>query len=270
MASLHSPNEALKHLMEQIEERKKAVAELEDQLSERLANPLPEPKLPAAHWLDTPETRDRQLKIGEEVARVVADINFLKASPGPEGYPEGNSEETDDNIKFYLAVGELQKHNETLRSHLEVSQSNLASIDADVKVTEELIEQYQEFLAATKEYVKRRKEPTESAQSSVTSKTEEMDQKIRATNVVYKKIKSYLADLLNRMSPAAEGQEDSSMARFLQELWNAFQGSPTQWVDLSGLDFDIEDEVVHQLVRAGIIENHPEEPSKIRLIDFTE
>ena len=26
MASLHSPNEALKHLMEQIEERKKAVA----------------------------------------------------------------------------------------------------------------------------------------------------------------------------------------------------------------------------------------------------
>ena len=54
-------------------------AELEDQLSERLANPLPEPKLPAAHWLDTPETRDRQLKIGEEVARVVADINFLKA-----------------------------------------------------------------------------------------------------------------------------------------------------------------------------------------------
>ena len=71
-------------------------------------------------------------------------------------------------------------------------------------------------MAATKEYVKRRKEPTESAQSSVTSKTEEMDQKIRATNVVYKKIKSYLADLLNRMSPAAEGQEDSSMARFLQ------------------------------------------------------
>ena len=55
-----------------------------------------------------------------------------------------------------------------------------------------------------------------------------------------------------------------------QELWNAFQESPTQWVDLSGLDFDIEDEVVHQLVRAGIIENHPEEPSKVRLIDFTE
>ena len=45
---------------------------------------------------------------------------LIQASPGPEGYPEGNSEETDDNIKFYLAVGELQKHNETLRSHLEV------------------------------------------------------------------------------------------------------------------------------------------------------
>ena len=57
---------------------------------------------------------------------------------------------------------------------------------------------------------------------------------------------------------------------FTQELWNAFQESPTQWVDLSGLDFDIEDEVVHQLVRAEIIENHPEEPSKVRLIDFTE
>ena len=71
-------------------------------------------------------------------------------------------------------------------------------------------------MAATKESVQRRKEPADNAKSSLTAKTEEMDQKIRATNVVYKKLKSYLSDLLHRMSPAAEGQEDSSMARFLQ------------------------------------------------------
>ena len=69
MASPHfrTPNEALTALMEQIEEKKKIVAKMEEKYADRLANPLPEPKLPKLAAFDNPENRERQLKAGEEV-----------------------------------------------------------------------------------------------------------------------------------------------------------------------------------------------------------
>merc|ERR1712029_1262672 len=92
------------------------------------------------------------------------------------------------------------------------------------------------------------------SKGSVGQKTEELDQQIRSTNQVYKKIKGFLAQLLSRMAP--EDGEDGSLAKLLQVLWNSFTEGSENWVDITGLEFDIEDEIVHQLEHSGIIEVH--------------
>ena len=58
MTSAHfrAPNEALQFLLEQIEEREHEVTKLEKEYEERLANPVPEARLPK-QGLTTPATR---------------------------------------------------------------------------------------------------------------------------------------------------------------------------------------------------------------------
>ena len=70
MTSPHfrAPTEALSALMEQIEEKKRAVAKLEEQYADRLANPLPEQRLPKLATFQIPEHKERQLRAGEEVS----------------------------------------------------------------------------------------------------------------------------------------------------------------------------------------------------------
>lgn len=272
MASPHfrTPNEALTALMEQIEEKKKIVAKLEEKYADRLANPLPEPKLPKLAAFDNPENRERQLRAGEEIARITSDINCLK-KVNPEAYPETGHEAIDDNIRFYLAVGDLQKSSEILRSHLELSEKSLKSMEEEAQVTKNLISEYEELHKALVEAkTKAQKDKTrEGADKDPTAvKAEELDKKIRSTNQVYKKIKGFLAEFLSEIAPASD--DDSCLAKLLQELWNSFQENPENWVDLSSLEFDVDDQVIMQLVRYGFIDTCTDDSTKVRFVNFTE
>ena len=98
----------------------------------------------------------------------------------------------------------------------------------------------------------------------------------RSTNQVYKKIKGFLAEFLSEIAPASD--DDSCLAKLLQvgaynfiensnavkassllqtfttpsfsfekELWNSFQENPENWIDLSSLEFDVDDQVIMQV-----------------------
>jgi len=266
MASPHfrAPNAALQSLMDQIEGKEQEVTALEKELGERIANPVPEARLPKTRANEGPENRKKQLRIGEEMSRITSDIHKLKDLT-PEGCPITGQENVDDSIRFFLTVGDLQKQNEAMRSHLDICTRNLNSIEADANNTNDLIAEYEELNKALTEA--RKKDDKDKSKGSVGQKTEELDQQIRSTNQVYKKIKGFLAQLLSRMAP--EDGEDGSLAKLLQVLWNSFTEGSENWVDITGLEFDIEDEIVHQLEHSGIIEVH-EDGVKIRFIDFTE
>jgi len=270
MTSAHfrAPNEALQFLLEQIEEREHEVTKLEKEYEERLANPVPEARLPKQAAYEGQENRKKQLMIGEEMSKITSDIHKLRDLT-PEGCPITGQETVDDSIRFFLTVGELQKQNEVMRSHLDICKRNLSSIEADANNTNDLITEYEELNKALADARKKEfKDKSKSDKSPVAQKTEELDQQIRSTNQVYKKIKGFLAQLLSRMAP--EDGEDGPLAKLLQVLWNSFTESPENWVDIAGMEFDIEDEIVHQLERSGIIEVEKENPSKVRFIDFTE
>merc|ERR1712223_777788 len=73
-----------------------------------------------------------------DIAYNVAELDVLKSSV-PEGYVD------DSNVQYFLAVGEIQKSNETLRQQLQFSERNLDSIKNDVKETKELIQNLNEI-----------------------------------------------------------------------------------------------------------------------------
>ena len=55
-----------------------------------------------------------------QIARITSDLNCLK-KVNPEAYPETGHEVIDDNIRFYLAVGDLQVYIYPLITYFSIS-----------------------------------------------------------------------------------------------------------------------------------------------------
>ena len=44
---------------------------------------------------------------------------------------------------------------------------------------------------------------------------------------------------------------------------------PSEYISIESLDFDVLQEVLEQLVRADVVQEHPSNPDKIKMVDFT-
>ena len=55
-----------------------------------------------------------------------------------------------------------------------------------------------------------------------------------------------------------------------QALWKNFvDNGPNEYISIESLDFDVPQEVLEQLVRADVVQEHPSNPDKIKMVDFT-
>ena len=224
--------------------------------------------IPVTEYTMSLEQKQNQLKAGQEVARTAADIGFLESS-----CPEGFTTDNDENVHYFLAVGELEKTNEILRKQLEISEKNLASMDADFESTNAMVvgyqEVYNELIEAVKAKEQKKKEKTPAdRENALTNKSDELSVKIRTTNIVYKQLKTFLADFLARLSPE-DKDDDSELAKLLQALWNAFQTDSASYINVEDLDFDVDERIVAELDRGHMIDHREDEPTFIKFKDFT-
>jgi len=228
-----------------------------------------------------PISDDQISELERDIAYNVAELDVLKSSV-PEGYVD------DSNVQYFLAVGEIQKSNETLRQQLQFSERNLDSIKNDVKETKELIQNLKEInkelkLAHEKRKEEKKKEYEAKSQISANDKrtarieklqNEERDilTKKRSTIKIFSEIKVFLKDLLPKISPATINEEsDSPLAMILQHLWNVFHNEgKLVYTDISSLEFDVNENDIDVLLHHYIIQSNPTNKNEIRMIDFTQ
>jgi hypothetical protein len=84
---------------------------------------------------------------------------------------------------------------------------------------------------------------------------------------VQKELREFLAEILTKLAPEQEG---CTLARLVQGLWNAFfNDGAEKYTDAANLDYDVDERDVLLLLESGVIERHPQDSNKMRLVDFT-
>jgi len=298
-AAGRDPDSVLKQLIERVEEAKKIVADLERDHAHWLANPAPkaaaaatDPPAAAASSLptETPGAKKRrEEKVLPEVARTAADIEHLRASCPDDcvPVPAADNEDADNDAQYFLAVAELQENNAILRSQLELGRKNLQILESDAEVYDEWTANFDQFSKTLADVKAKKAAAAATAAASAgqaatatvdpfAAKLQELDGKIRSTNVTYKRIKAFLGKLLPILAPNEESgnsdDDDSQLAKILQELWNTFHDDPEEWTDLADLDFDVHAMVIDELRKTGIVDvkdGDKPDVKLVKMVDFT-
>lgn len=263
--SKRSAEKALIDLLETVKNANDEVKEFEKKHAHLLANRPPAPEIPRTPFTVTEEQVNNQAKLGDEVARTVADIEFLKAQ-----VPEGMTQ--DDNLNFYLALADMKETNDNLREQLNFCAKNLNSLKEDAEKTKEMERYWSEIVAQ----LSRDRAERDQAKGQAVNKDEDvrgesalLDNKIRKTAMVYKQLKNFMAQFLDRVFPGTE-EDDNPVAKLLQCLWNSFLDDRRAFLDIKDLEFDVDVPLLVQWADQGIIEFRKEDQEQIKLVDFTE
>ena len=184
--------------------------------------------------------------------------------------------EMDDGLQYFLAVGEMQRTLEELKTikRLEESQLDhlldeiqmLKNLQYDksmvVKKYEEMIEKGQINLDADNEAEKKKK----------AKEDRKIESDIRVTKLIYKELKKFLGEILIKVSATPE----SPVAVLLQHLWDEFWVSKNKdsskeadFLDVSKFKIKVDPAELESLVRYGVVERD-DSGKKIRMVDFTE
>jgi len=198
----------------------------------------------------------------------------------------------DGEFQYFLAVAETQKSIEDLKVVKKMSEKNLESTLNQLKRNECLILDIEERKKkmrkeAEEEGAALRERNRTAGQSDadrggdgqleeLQKTADELDQKIRATKIVYKEMKHFLGEFLVRAAPGKE--HGSVLASLMQDLYSAFvdkgalgEHPDAAYVKLSHLDYDVDEADVAHLLEHGLIERHPApDDDRVRLVNFTE
>jgi len=181
----------------------------------------------------------------------------------------------DDQIQYFLAVGhieeqgaELRQLNEYLEKALNENQTRLNDINQLTNEQVALTRCLEEELAASEAM----DDNMEDEQTAATKRKLEGD--IRDTRKVLKYLKGFLKDFIEntaKLDPTYQKEEGASIGYLLQALWSSFlqKSGHREYVHLESLQYDVQEKDIQQLKAAGILESHPKDPKKIRMVDFT-
>ena len=104
-------------------------------------------------------------------------------------------------------------------------------------------------------------------------KRKEFNDHIRWNNMIVKQMKTDLKSFIDEtanLDPDFNPADGSSFGYLLQALWKNFldHGS-NEYISIESQDCDVPQEVHEQLVRAGIVQEHPSNPDKMKMVYFT-
>jgi len=204
-------------------------------------------------------------------AKILQEETKLLKKTTPEGFDE------DDQIQYFLAVGHLEEQKKELVQIKEMSEHNIANnakeldrYDQFIKDQSALVKSLEDELASS-EAMEQEGDDTEQTKTA----KRELESEIRLTRQAAKNLKGFLKVFIDKtagLDPEYGGPEEGASIGFLlQVLYTSFlkTGGHREYVHIEALHFDVQDKDLQQLISAGIIQVHPQDTKKIRMVDFT-
>jgi len=206
--------------------------------------------------------------VGLEAATLQEETKLWKKET-PEGFVE------DDQIRYYLAVGQVEELVKEMRDIKEITGKSLAGtkdtlnmLNKTIKEQADLVKSLEDELAGSQE-----KTVEEEASDFNLAKRKELNDNIRWNKMIVKQMKNDLKSFIDqtaKLDPDFNPADGSSFGYLLQALWKNFlDHGPSEYISIESLDFDVPQEVLEQLVRADVVQEHPSNPDKIKMVDFT-
>jgi len=179
----------------------------------------------------------------------------------------------DDQLNYYLAVGHIEKTVKELRDikkmHEKNSKANLNTLDklnASIKEQESIVKKLEEEVGVGSSVADVSSRHDKSIRTKLYDET-------RCNKMILRQLKKDLKDFIDetaQLDIEYNAREGACFGYFLQALWKNFlNNGTTEYVSLESLGFDVTEHVLQFLLKAEIIQTHPSDPEKIKLVDFT-
>eukprot|EP00092_Neocalanus_flemingeri_P032437 GFUD01035278.1.p1 GENE.GFUD01035278.1~~GFUD01035278.1.p1 ORF type:complete len:240 (-),score=87.21 GFUD01035278.1:43-762(-) len=197
-----------------------------------------------------------------EVGVLKEEINLLKKTP-----PEGLVEDDATGIQYFLAVGKVEAEVAELRKLAEITEHNLESNKNTLGSLQRMVEEQMEIVNGL-ELKKKHDECDDREKEEIDTEVGKLEVGIRLNKTILRELKMSLRQLIDSLSDSSPGT--ASVGLLLQELWaNFISKGPGECIKLGDLSFEVEDEVVQQLVGAGLVVVEGEEKEMLRMVDLT-
>ena len=197
-----------------------------------------------------------------EVAVLKEEVALLKKTQ-----PEGLLEDDSTGIQYFLAVGQVEAEVAELRKLADITEHNLETNKNTLTALSKMTLEQNEIIRALEQ--ERQNEGFEKkATDERNEEVGKLEQDVRLNKTVLRELKMCLKQLIDTLSDTSPGT--ASVGLLLQELWaNFLRNESGKAIKLGDLAFEVEDEVVQQLVNAGIVLVEGEEKDMLRMVDFT-
>ena len=196
-----------------------------------------------------------------EVAVLKEEVALLKKSQ-----PEGLLEDDSTGIQYFLAVGQVEAEVTELRKLADITDHNLETNKNTLAALSKMTDEQNEIIRTLEQ--ERQNKGLKGTTEESNEEVAKLEQGVRLNKTVLRELKMGFKQLIDTLSDTLPGT--ASVGLLLQELWSNFltHGSGKS-IKLGDLAFEVEDEVVQQLVCAGIVLVEGEEKDMLRMVDFT-
>jgi len=206
--------------------------------------------------------------VGLEAATIQEETKLWKKET-PNGFVD------DDEIMYYLAVGQVEELVKEMRILKEMTGKNLTNtketydaLQKSMKEQSDIVKRLENEIATSKE------DPAaDEISKSNMAKRKELNDNIRKDKLVLKQMKTdlkYFIDETAKLDPEYNENDGTSIGYLLQALWKNFlDNGPREYISIESLNFDVPEKNLEQLVRADIVQEHPSNPDKFKMVDFT-
>lgn len=179
----------------------------------------------------------------------------------------------DPQMRYYLAVGKLEKQIEEMRQAKEMMgqrkaarASRRAELDAQISEQREAITKMEAELEASGQ-------GEGGADGANKAARKEINAKIRLNKILLSEMKGGLKKFIDLTAELQDGnstKEGSPYGFLIQALWgNYLKNGVSEYISIQAQDFDVPSSVLSHLVHAGIVKIHPSDNDKVRMEDFT-
>ena len=177
----------------------------------------------------------------------------------------------DPEMRYYLAVGKLEKQLDEMRQTRDMMEQRKASRAArSAKLDSEIVEQ-----RAAIDKLEYELEASGQASYGVgnvnVDARREMNAKIRLNKILLGEMMGGLKKFIDLTEELHEGHTPHSpYGCLVQALWGNFlKTRGIEYISIQDQDFDVPSRVLNHLVQAGIVKMHPSDGDKVKMEDFT-
>jgi len=206
--------------------------------------------------------------VGLEAATLQEEIKLLK-NENLEGFVE------DEQISYYLAVGQVEQMVGELRELKDVTEKSLVGTNETLCALQKVIDEQEALVKGLENEVEMYDNKSMEDVSSEWNKNKkkELNMDIRSNSKILKQLKIDLKSFIDEtanLDPDFNPADGSSLGYFLQALWKNFLNhGPGEYLSIEAQDFDVPSEVLEQLFRADIIQESPSNSDLVKMVDFT-